>query len=360
MIERSVRVFKYEALQNSYLILDPRFPIPDMLLEPSGWETLRPRSQFVRSLCDPCAGIGSNGLLFGPMGAAVKNRYRLLIINSDGTPAGFSGNGTRIFAKYLMDIETAPIGQLLEIEIANEEASGSLAWNIAKVQLPPKIDGPIEVTAPYKPRFGPQSVRAAANTYIALPSSDYVTATTFTIPALADLGHAIYASPNAWSSSTLIDIGNPHCVTFVRERPQLPKLEVMQKYADTLKEIAFRKNGPARLFADGINLQWIWPESRQRLSLVIYERGEGPTPASGSSACATACAAFRLGLTENEVEVGMPGGTLAVKIEGTAADIQSVTLRGHAHLILDGMVSVGEPAPLREKAILRDRLFSKW
>jgi diaminopimelate epimerase len=174
-----------------------------------------------------------------------------------------------------------------------------------------------------------------------LPDSDHIKAVTFTIRALADLGHAICASPNAWSSSILLDIGNPHCVTFVRERPHLPSFELIKKNDEILREIAFRDNRPAPLFANGINLQWVWPESRRRLSLVIYERGEGPTPASGSSACAAACAAFRLGLTENEVEVVMPGGTLAVTLEGTAPDIHGVTLRGNAHRILDGMVCVG-------------------
>ena len=73
------------------------------------------------------------------MGAAVKNRYRLLIINSDGTPAGFSGNGTRIFAKYLMDTETATVGQSLEIEIPSEEASDALTWIVPAVPSGPVI-----------------------------------------------------------------------------------------------------------------------------------------------------------------------------------------------------------------------------
>jgi diaminopimelate epimerase len=124
----------------------------------------------------------------------------------------------------------------------------------------------------------------------------------------------------------------------VSEPQQMPTSEFLRSN-DGLKEIAFRSERSAPLFADGANLQWVWAESRKHLLLVIYERGEGPTPASGSSACAAACAAFGLGLIDNEVDVAMPAGSLAVRLEGKPTKISRVTLIGDAHRILDGMVS---------------------
>lgn len=73
---------------------------------------------------------------------------------------------------------------------------------------------------------------------------------------------------------------------------------------------------------------------------MIYERGEGPTPASGSSACAAACAAFALGLINNTVDVVMPGGALAIRVDGTPANIRAVTLSGSATKIFEGEISL--------------------
>jgi diaminopimelate epimerase len=89
MTEDLVRIFKYQALGNSYLVLDPRFGLPTKLVKHASWGQSCPRPQFVRQLCDVSLGVGSNGLLFGPLPASVENRHRLLIINSDGTvPSG--------------------------------------------------------------------------------------------------------------------------------------------------------------------------------------------------------------------------------------------------------------------------------
>jgi diaminopimelate epimerase len=341
MVEDLVRIFKYQALGNSYLVLDPHFGLPKKLVEPTSWGPSRPRSQFVRLLCDVSNGVGSNGLLFGPLPALVKNRYRLLIINSDGTSAGFSGNGTRIFAKYLMDSKTVLPGESIEIEIPDDDSFPSVAWNIAPTQLPLKIDGHIEVTAPHVPQFGTQAVRAAPNMCVQLPAViGNGSIAKYMIPALSEVGQSIYGSSKAWSSSVLLNIGNPHCVTFVSEPSQVPTLELLRTHDEALKAIAFRSERVTPLFADGANLQWVWLESRQRLQLVVYERGEGPTPASGSSACAAACAAFSLKLIDNDVDVVMPGGILAVHLQGTPDEIKRVTLVGDAHRILDGVVSV--------------------
>lgn len=104
-----------------------------------------------------------------------------------------------------------------------------------------------------------------------------------------------------------------------------------------MRTISFRTDDAGTVFADGANLQWAWPESRTRLRLSIYERGEGPTLASGSSACAAACAAYALDLVEERLDVIMPGGTLAISVEGPRTSIKSVTLAGFATKTLDGI-----------------------
>jgi len=338
MIQSTLRIFKYQALGNTYMILDPQYQLSDRFLEPSNCGVSRPRTQLVQSLCDASAGVGSNGLLFGPLPTLGKDHFRMLIINSDGTSAGFSGNGTRIFAKYLMDSKTVRPGALIELEIPDEITSSTVRWNNVRIQLPMTSDGPIEVTAPHAPRFGIEFVSGDPKMCIPLRPMDHSTSIpTYKVLPLSSLGPDEVS--DAPPFSVLLDIGNPHCVTFVSKPQQMPTLEFLRN-DENLKEIAFRSERSTPLFAHGANLQWVWPARRKLLLLTIYERGEGPTPASGSSACAAACAAFGLGLIDNDVEVAMPGGSLAVRLEGTRTEISRVTLIGDAHRILDGIVSI--------------------
>src|SRR5215467_14613813 len=99
-----LKVLKYQALGNSYLVLDPR---DNQQLAACGVKRADghtvPSTNLVTWLCDQSRGIGSNGLLFGPVKIVGSKNFGLCIINSDGTYAGFSGNGIRIFAKYLVD-----------------------------------------------------------------------------------------------------------------------------------------------------------------------------------------------------------------------------------------------------------------
>ena len=84
-----LRFRKYEALGNDYLVIDPQ----DCNLLPS--------PSFVSTLCDRRHGVGSDGVLYGPM--IEPAGFRVRIFNPDGSEAEKSGNGIRIFARYLRD-----------------------------------------------------------------------------------------------------------------------------------------------------------------------------------------------------------------------------------------------------------------
>jgi diaminopimelate epimerase len=337
-VDSSLRLFKYHALGNSFLILDPRRAGPALAPFRSA-ESNVPSAHLVRMLCDVTVGVGSNGLLFGPLFSSTKQRFGLSIINSDGTSAGFSGNGARIFAQYLMDSGDAYFGQVIGIEISQENNEGGLTSNIAPVRLPVDASQPISVTAPHMPRFGAKAVAASA-ALIPASSNNWKKQVCYCLPALAKLGSDITRSPTAWTASVPVEIGNPHFVTFVSAADELPDLEALRSHHPALKAIAFCNGSNAQIFASGINLQWAWPESRTALKLAVYERGEGPTMASGSSACAAACAAYALGLVDSEVEVRMPGGNLGISLRGTPDKITSVTLSGFASRIFEGTVDL--------------------
>jgi diaminopimelate epimerase len=87
-----MRFHKYHALGNDYIVLDPAEFRP-------GRRRARPRSA---SICHRNFGIGSDGILWGPLPSR-KADFGLRIFNPDGSEAEKSGNGLRIFSRYLWD-----------------------------------------------------------------------------------------------------------------------------------------------------------------------------------------------------------------------------------------------------------------
>jgi diaminopimelate epimerase len=76
----------------------------------------------------------------------------------------------------------------------------------------------------------------------------------------------------------------------------------------------------------------------------VWERGAGETRASGSSACAVAAAAVRRGLvSERQVAVRMPGGTLGVEVR----EDWSLLLRGPVEGVCRGELTAGMVGRLR-------------
>ena len=102
---------------------------------------------------------------------------------------------------------------------------------------------------------------------------------------------------------TCLSIGNPHCV--------IPMAEVSEEKARQLGP--FVENH--KIFPNRINMQLLKVIDRKNIEIRIWERGAGYTLASGSSSCAAAAAAHKLGLVDRTVNVKMPGGTLLVEID---------------------------------------------
>ena len=80
---------KYHGLGNDYLVIDPR--IYDVDLTPDA----------IRLICDRHFGVGADGILYGPLKG--RDGWSVRIFNPDGSEAEKSGNGLRIFAKYLYE-----------------------------------------------------------------------------------------------------------------------------------------------------------------------------------------------------------------------------------------------------------------
>jgi diaminopimelate epimerase len=74
---------------------------------------------------------------------------------------------------------------------------------------------------------------------------------------------------------------------------------------------------------------------RATLRVEIWERGAGYTLASGTSACAAAAVAHRLGRCDAAVRVVMPGGALAIELDPSG----SVRMTGSVVSVAEGRVS---------------------
>jgi diaminopimelate epimerase len=84
----------------------------------------------------------------------------------------------------------------------------------------------------------------------------------------------------------------------------------------------------------GINLQWAMRAANEQIIARVFERGEGPTASSGTSASAVACAAWRVGWVKaGAVSVVMPGGTAPILLEEKEGQLSRVSLFGTARLL---------------------------
>ncbi len=272
-----MRFHKYQALGNDYVVLD-------------GVVAADLADGMVERICDRHFGIGSDGILLpvSPEGGA---DFGLRIFNPDGAEAEKSGNGLRIFARYLWDQ-----GRVKEKPFEVMTAGGVVRCRV--------IDGGRNVFV--------EMGKAGFNSEI--------------IPVRGPAREVVDESIEVGGAAlrfTGVTVGNPHCVVVAH---------------DASRDVALRL-GPLLerhdLFPNRTNVQFMMPMDRHRIRIEIWERGAGYTLASGSSSCAAAAAAVRLGLCDDPVTVVMPGGELRIGI-GAEYD---VTMFGAVAKVAEGVLS---------------------
>jgi diaminopimelate epimerase len=269
---------KYQALGNDYLVL---FTVA----EEYGIAT---PSQMQR-LCNRNFGVGSDGVLVGPLKSNVAD-FRLRIFNPDGSEAEKSGNGLRIFCRFLWDegyVKEAPF----TIETKGGVVSGEVLSGGREVKV-----GMGQVS------FSSDKIPVVGNSREVLLEEIRIGGRQFRFCAAT--------------------IGNPHCV--------IPSDEISEKMA--------REYGPlievASIFPNRTNVQFLRVLDRRNIQIEIWERGAGYTLASGSSSCAAAAVARRLGLCDQQITVHMPGGRIAISVDENFG----VTMQGPVVRICSGKV----------------------
>lgn len=252
-----ITMVKYQGLGNDYLILDPNK------------NRMQLQGKKVALMCQRGFGLGADGVLYGPVD--IDGKMGVHIYNSDGSESAISGNGVRIFAKYLMDqeyvkeqkfsIET--LSGSIEVECLNSRAT-EFRVNMGKASF---ISREIPVTG---------EVREVVNEPFVFNGKEY--------------------------KATCLTVGNPHCIIFMdKVTPELAK--EIGPYVENAEQ-----------FPERMNLQICRQIDKGNLDIEIWERGSGYTKASGTGSCAAAIAAHRLGMVEGRVNVNQPGGMIEIDI----------------------------------------------
>ncbi len=264
MMSAMTHYVKSHGLGNDYIVIDPA-KVPFAVTP-----------ETVRLICDRRLGVGSDGVMLVSPGDGAD--FGVRIFNPDGSEAEKSGNGARIFAKFLREHGYTDKDHFTlhtlggRVTCALEHENGRVA----------------QITVDMgKARFDP-------------------------LEAIEIDGRRFEV--------TSVSMGNPHCVIVV---PDLAKIDI---------HALGPKIETHRAFPDRTNVQFAQVVSRDEVRTLIWERGAGYTLASGSSSCAVVAACHRKGLTGRDVTVTMPGGQLRISI---AADGE-IRMRGPVEEICSG------------------------
>jgi diaminopimelate epimerase len=231
-----MRFSKWHALGNAYLVVEDDDLTPER----------------ARELCDPEAGIGSDGVL--EVVAVDGTHAEVRVWNPDGSTAELSGNGARIAARWLAERAGT---QEVSLRVGTRDVSARL---LDGEQVRLEV-GPVEVGELETLEVGAELVEV-----------------------------------------TPVSVGNPHAV--VRAEPEQELLLRLGPELETHER-----------FPDRTNVQLVRVDGANELTVRVWERGVGETQASGTSAVAAAAAAVANRWAESPLTVHMPGGDLLVELD---------------------------------------------
>ena len=266
----SKRFYKAHGLGNDYLVFE----------EGSEWIAT---PDTVAEICDRNHGVGADGIVV-LLGERLEGLPQLRMFNPDGSEFERSGNGLRILAAYLYR----------EDRVGDTPFEVTVGGDLIRMTVHDVQDGTYDISVEMgQARVGPDSV--GLNT------------------SSLDSSGRILGPDGSYLNVIPVSIGNPHLVVFVPE--------VSNTILESLGPFLATHSG----LSNGANVQLVDPLVGNRLEAAIWERGVGPTSASGTSACAVAVAAiWSKKLDPGVVMIDTIGGSLEVHVN---AELE-VVLRG--------------------------------
>jgi len=269
---------KYHALGNDYIVIDPA-DVRDQLT-----------GDKIRRICHRNYGVGSDGILYGPLAGSACD-FGLQIFNPDGSEAEKSGNGLRIFARYLWDE-----GRVSGAPFSVETLGGAVTCEVGSDGRQVKVEmGEVSFDSTVIPVAG--KPREVLNEEIEVAGRVF-----------------------KFCAAT---VGNPHCVILNED----PTSENARRYGPLIET--------EPRFPNRTNVQFMSVQDRRNIQIEIWERGAGYTLASGSSSTAAAAVARRLDLCGPDITVHMPGGSLRIQFKNGFF----ATMTGPVTKICDGRMA---------------------
>lgn len=233
------------------------------------------RAALARRLCHRHQGIGADGLLLYTLR---ERGATMTLLNADGSVSELSGNGLRCLAAVAAREQRLEAGARIEVETgAGRKALDLLATGGERYTFRAAMGQPTNLRQ----------------------------------ETIEVLGEDLTAS--------VLEIGNPQCIVL----GPLPDAD------------RFNHLGPALAtharFPAGTNVEFVQVEAPDRVRILIWERGVGPTTSSGTGSSASAVAAAAHGGAARTVDVEAPGGVQRVEWRD-----DGVFLTGWAEIVLEG------------------------
>jgi diaminopimelate epimerase len=262
-----MNVAKAHAYGNDFLFV-PADEVEGMALD-----------QLSRRLCERYTGIGGDGVIYYT--ALPDGTARMRLVNADGSPSELSGNGLRCLAALILHQRAADAEPLSTLRVDTDAGWKTLTLsgrNASRYTFRAAMGAPEQIT---------QESLDVAGEQLAV---------------------------------VVMTMANPQCVTLVPELPDRAR---------------FARLGPALAthprFKAGTNVEFAVVDAPNRVRILIWERGVGPTHASGTGACASAVAAAVAGGAGRDIDVEAPGGTQRVDWR-----VDGVYLTGWAEVLFAG------------------------
>ena len=291
---------KYHALGNDYLVINPK-DLPAPLT-----------TEQVKTICHRNFGVGSDGILLGPLPSTTA-KCALKIYNPDGSIAEKSGNGLRIFSRYLWDTKFVD-----NDEFAIQTDGGLVRSTVFDGGAMVRVEmGKVSFDSEKIPVTGAK--REVINEKISVGGREFT-----------------------YCAAT---IGNPHCVVVGRDTPCAPgdasdtTARAERRALPEISEAMAKEFGPGLEthpnFPRKTNVQFLKVLDRANIQIEIWERGAGYTLASGSSSSASAAVAHKLGLVDKNISVHCPGGIIQIEIR----DGFDILMTGSVTRVSEGVIS---------------------
>jgi diaminopimelate epimerase len=238
---RSIPFAKVTACGNDFIIIEARNYRGDV-------------TELTRLICNRNMGVGADGVEW--IYESPNADARAHLVNSDGSYAEISGNGTRCVAAWYCG-EKRSDRAVIETG-AGLKVCTLTARNGAEFRFNTEMGSPV-VQAPINLKLSSGDVRG--------------------VP---------------------VSMGNPHFVIFVDRFPQ------------NWREVATEIQTMSDTFPNSTNVEFVQVIDDEKIEIRIFERGAGETMSSGTGSSASAAAAITVGRTKKIVTVVSPGGPQTV------------------------------------------------